>query len=86
MNRPVRIAQQPRDRRSVGEINDDWADARAGDSVGVGVVADERGHLVSVLLKFREYVRSDESRCAGKCDFHDHSFADLEMCSSSCLN
>ena len=37
---------------------------------GLGVVADERGHLVAVLLQFGQYVRSDKPCCPGECHFH----------------
>ena len=57
-------------RRPVVEVDDGRGGAAGGDDVGLGVVADERGDLVAVLLKFRQDVRADESRCAGECHSH----------------
>ena len=67
---PVRIAQQAHDRRPVVEVDHGRRGAAGGDGLGLGVVADERRHLVAVLLQFRQYVRSDEACCAGQCHFH----------------
>ena len=47
---PVRIAQQAQDRRPVVEVDDGRGGAAGGDDVGLGVVADECGDLVAVLL------------------------------------
>ena len=65
---PSASLEQPHDRRPIVEVDHDRRGAAGGDGVGLGVVADERGHLVAVLVQFREYVRSDEPCCTGECD------------------
>src|SRR6266700_8123602 len=67
---PVRTAEQPRNGRPVVEVDHDRCGAAGGDGVRLGVVADERGHLVAVLVQVRQYVRSDESGWAGEYYFH----------------
>lgn len=57
---------------SIGSFHATSAGASNGDS-SLGLVADECGHLVAVLLQFGEDVRSDEPGCTGECDFHDLS-------------
>src|SRR6266566_7898237 len=66
----VRIAEQSRDRWPVVEVDHDRCGASGGDGVRLGVVADERSHLVAVLVQIRQYVRSDETGCAGEYYFH----------------
>ena len=76
---PVRIAEQAHDRRPVVEVDHGRRGAAGGDDVGLGVVADERRHLVAVLVQFRQDVRSDESGCAGECHFHCGSSLESEL-------
>ena len=45
--------EQAHDRRPVVEVDDGRRGAAGGDDVRLGVVADERRHLVAVLLQFR---------------------------------
>ena len=66
----VGVAQQAHDRRPVVEVDHGRGGAARGDDVGLGVVADERGDLVAVLLQFGEDVGSDEPGCTGECDLH----------------
>ena len=70
MDGPVRIAEQPRDRRPIVEVDHDRCSAAGRDGVCLGVVADECGHLVAVLVQIRQYVRSDEPGCASEYYFH----------------
>ena len=53
---PVRTAEQPGEGRPVVEVDHDRSGAAGGDVVGLGVVADERGHLVAVLVQIRQYL------------------------------
>ena len=46
---PSALLEQARDRRSIVEVDHGRGGAAGGDDVGLGVVADERGHLVAVL-------------------------------------
>ena len=71
----VRIAEQLDDRRSVVEVDDGGGGAARGDDVGLLVVADERGHLVAVVVQFGQDVRSDEPGCAGECNVHEETSA-----------
>jgi hypothetical protein len=70
---PVRLAEQPGDRRPVVEVDHGRCGATGGNGRRLGVVADERGHLVAVLVQIRQYMRSDEPGCAG--EYHVHSLA-----------
>ena len=49
---PVRIAKQAHDRRSVVEVDDGRRGAMSGDESACAVIADERRHLMAVLLQF----------------------------------
>src|SRR5436190_18536529 len=70
MNRAVCGGEQAHDRRPVIEVDHDRAGTASSNGLGLGVVPDERRHLVAMLLQFRQYVRSDETGCAGECDSH----------------
>jgi hypothetical protein len=50
---PVRITKQARDPRSIVEVNHGRGGAAGCDDVGLIVVADERGHLVPLLVQIR---------------------------------
>lgn len=65
----VDISQQARDRRPVVQIDHDRRGAAGLGDVRLGVVTDQRDHLVAVLLQFGQYVGSDESCRAGQCTF-----------------
>ena len=81
---PVRVAEQAHDRGPVVEVDHTGVAPRCGDDIGLGVVADERGHLVAVLPQLREDVRPDESCCPGERDLHGcASFSHIR--SSACL-
>ena len=69
-------SQHAYDRRSVIEVDHGRRGAPGRDDVGLRVVANERRHLVAVLLQFSENVRSDETCCTGEGDSHcDSSWA-----------
>jgi hypothetical protein len=70
---PVRLAEQPGDRRPVVEVDHDRRGATGGDGLRLGVVADERGHLMTVLVQICQYMRSDEPGCAG--EYYVHGLA-----------
>ena len=70
MDCSVRIAEEARDRWSVVEVDDGRRGAAGGDDVRLVVVADERCHLVAVLVQFGEDMRSDEPGCTGERNFH----------------
>ena len=61
------------DRRPVIEVDHGRRGATGGDGVGLGVVPDERRHLVAVIVEFGQYVRSDEAGCTGECHIHSWS-------------
>jgi hypothetical protein len=52
------------------EVDDGRRRATGGDDVRLAVVADERCHLVAVLVQVGEDMRSDEPGCTGERDFH----------------
>jgi hypothetical protein len=70
VDRPVRVAQQAQDRRPVVQVDDGRRRAALSDDPALGVVADEGGDLVAVLLKLGQDVRPDEPGCAGECHSH----------------
>jgi hypothetical protein len=59
VNGAVCGAELARDRRPVVEVDHRRRGADGGYAVRLGVVADEDGHFVAVLLQFGQYVRSD---------------------------
>jgi hypothetical protein len=65
----VDISQQARDRRPVVQIDHGRRGAVGLGDVRLGVVTDQRDHLVAVLVQFGQYVGSDESCRAGQCTF-----------------
>ncbi len=73
MDCSVRLAEEARDRWSVVEVDDGRRGAAGGDEVRLVVVADERCHLVAVLVQFGEDMRSDEPGCTGERNFHDET-------------
>ena len=75
---PSASAEQPRDGRPVVEVDHDRRGAAGGDGVRLGIVPDERGHLVAVLVQIRQYMRSDEAGRAGECYFHGRSLLHFE--------
>ena len=79
MDGAVRITEQARDRRSVVEVDHGGRGAVGGDDVCLVVVADERCHLVAVLMQFSEDVRSDEPGCTGERNFHGETGSRLEI-------
>jgi hypothetical protein len=56
VNRPVGGGEHARDRGPIVEVDDDRGGAACGDPIRLGVVADQRGHLVAVLDLFGEDV------------------------------
>jgi hypothetical protein len=52
------------------EVDDGRRRATGGDDVRLAVVADERCHLVAVLVQFGKDVRSDEPGRTGERNFH----------------
>jgi hypothetical protein len=64
------VAEKPRDRRPVVEVDHDRCGAADSDCGRLGIVADERRHLVAVLVQICQHVRSDEPGCAGEYYFH----------------
>ena len=75
---PSASLEQARNRRPVVEVDHGRRGAAGGDGVRLGVVADERRHLVAVLLQFRQYVRSDEPGCTGECHLHSRTASSVD--------
>jgi hypothetical protein len=70
MNGSVCASEDAHNRGPVVEVDHDRAGAARGDRVGLGIVADERNHVVAVLLECLQDVRSDESCCTCECHLH----------------
>jgi hypothetical protein len=51
---PARIAQLAQHPRPVIEVDDGWSGAAGGDDLGIGLIANERGDLVPVVLQLRQ--------------------------------
>ena len=70
VNRTVGVTEHLDDGCPVVEVDDGWGGAEGSEGRGFRVVADERGHIVSVGQKLAQDVGSDEPGCAGECDLH----------------
>jgi hypothetical protein len=75
---PVGAVEHLGDGRPIVEVDHHRCRAAGRDRARLGIVADERGHLVAVLPQFAQYVGSDEPVRTGERYLHGRSLLPFE--------